>query len=242
MCDPVSATVGVLVGAGQAAAQGAAQSSAAKAQNRHRANLGAAQNKAYEDTIASVRQDIGLQTDALFAQRSQQIDAQRQELQNITRDSRLASSSYRAVTAEAGITGKSVEMVHSQFEREVMEYESAAARNVTNMTLQTNREAQAIYSRGQSTINQGYPPPLPPPANVDMLGIGMQGLITGISVGTSLHGAMKNPNPNPPPGGHQRLPSSNPVAGGGAAPRASSTGLGGFKQGAAGFIRGMPQF
>lgn len=233
MCDPVSATVGVLVGAGQAAAQGAAQSAAARAQNRHRANLGAAQNKAYEDTIASVRQDIGLQTDALFAQRSQQIDAQRQELQNITRDSRLASSSYRAVTAEAGITGKSVEMVHSQFEREVMEYESAAARNVTNMTLQTNREAQAIYNRGQSMINQGYPAPLPPPANVNMGLIAMQGITTGISVGTSLRGAFGNP------GGGGTPP---PPTGGGAGPTSSSTGLGGFNQGASGFIRGMPQF
>lgn len=227
----MSATVGVLVGAGQAAAQGAAQSSAAKAQNRHRANLGAAQNKAYEDTIASVRQDIGLQTDALFAQRSQQIDAQRQELQNITRDSRLASAGYRAMTAEAGITGKSVELVHSQFEREVMEYESAAARNVTNMTLQTNREAQAIYNRGQSMINQGYPPPLPPPANVNMGLIGMQGLLTGISVGTSLHSSFGNPNPG-----------TTPPTGGGAGPTSSSTGLGGFNQGASGFIRGMPQF
>lgn len=231
MCDPVSATVGVLVGAGQAAAQGAAQSSAARAQNRHRANLGAAQNKAYEDTIASVRQDIGLQTDALFAQRSQQIDAQRQELQNITRDSRLASAGYRAMTAEAGITGKSVELVHSQFEREVMEYESAASRNVTNMTLQTNREAQAIYNRGQSMINQGYPAPLPPPANVNMGLIGMQGLLTGISVGTSLHSSFGNPNPG-----------TTPPTGGGAGPTSSSTGLGGFKYGASGFIRGMPQF
>lgn len=227
MCDPVSATVGVLVAAGQAAAQSAAQASAARAQNKYRANLGTAQNKAFDETVASVRKDIGLQTDALFAQRSEQIDAQRQELQNITRDSRQASSGYRAMVAETGISGKSAELVHSQFERDVLEYESSASRNITNMTLQTNREAQAIYSRGQSIINQGYPSPLPPPAKVNMALIGIQGALTGISVGTSLHGAFGTPNPG-----------TGPALG----PTSSSTGLGGLNQGTSGVLRGIPQF
>lgn len=193
MCDIVSATVGLIVGAGQAAAQGAAQSAAARDQNRYRAQLGKAGKKAYEENVASVKSDVGLQVETLYAQRIQQIDAQRQELQNITRDSRLASAGYRAGTAEAGIMGKTVDQVHSQFERDVLEFESAASRNITNMTVQVNREAQAIYSRGQSIINQGYPSPLPPPAKVNMGLIGMQGLLTGISVGTSLHGAFGSP-------------------------------------------------
>ena len=193
MCNPVAAIVGLAVGAGQAALQGSAQASAARDQNRYRARTAKAQQKAYEETLASVKSDVGLQVETLYAQRIQQIDAQRQELQNITRDSRLASAGYRAGTAEAGIMGKTVDQVHSQFERDVLEFESAASRNITNMTVQVNREAQAIYSRGQSIINQGYPSPLPPPANVNMGLIGMQGLLTGISVGTSLHGAFGSP-------------------------------------------------
>lgn len=193
MCDPVSATVGVLVGAGQAVAQGQAASSAARAQNRYRSDLGKAQNEAYIQTVEGVRRDVGLQTDALFAQRIQQIDAQKQELQNITRDSRQASASYAAVVAETGIEGRTVDMVHNQFERDVLDFESAAIRNISNLTAQVNREAQAIYSRGQSIINSGYPSPLPPPANVSMGSIIMNGISSGLQVGMMMNSAFRTP-------------------------------------------------
>jgi hypothetical protein len=193
MCDPVSLTVGVATAAASAAAQGAAQSRAAKDQNRYRAQLGSAQNEAYEKTVESVVRDVGLQTDALVAQQQQNIDAQKQQLQGISRDARSASSTMRAIGAEAGVEGRTVEMVHQQFEREVLEFESAATRNISNMTAQVNREAQAIYSRGQSIINSGYPSPLPPPARVDWGLIGVNSAITGVQTGIALNGAFKNP-------------------------------------------------
>jgi hypothetical protein len=198
MCDPVSAVVGVGMAAAQMAAQGHAQVKAAKAQNKYRSEMSVAQAKAYGETVESVRSDIGLQTDALFAQRMQQIDAQKQELQNITRDSRQASSSYRAITAETGVEGKTVDMVHQQFQRDVLEFESAAIRNISNMTAQVNREAQAIYSRGQNIINQGYPAPLPPPASVDWGTIAMSGISTGLSTGLTMYSAFKKPEVGSP--------------------------------------------
>lgn len=179
--------------AGQMAAQGHAQAKAAKAQNKYRSEMSAAQAQSYKETVESVQKDIGLQTDALFAQRMQQIDAQKQELQNITRDSRQASSSYRTLTAETGVEGRTVDMVHQQFQRDVMEFESAAIRNISNMTAQVNREAQSIYSRGQSIINQGYPSPLPPPASVDWGSIVMGGISTGLNAGMTMYGAFKAP-------------------------------------------------
>lgn len=227
MCDPISATVGVLVGAGNMVAQGQAASSAARAQNRYRSDLGKAQNEAYIQTVEGVTRDIGIQTEMLFAQRSQQIDAVKQELQNITRDSRQASSSYAAITAETGIEGRTVDLVHQQFERDVLEFESAAIRNISNMTAQTNREAQAIYSRGQSIINSGYPSPLPPPASVSMAPIIMNGISSGLQVGMMMNSAFGSPNP----GMLGRGPVSSSVGGI----------RGGTVQGGS-WLRGMPRF
>lgn len=200
MCDVIT-PIAMIVGAGTAVASAAAQADAAGDQRAYQGSLGRAQRKTFEQTVKSVKEDVGLQVDSLFAQRAQQIDAQRQELQNITRDSRLASAGYRAGTAEAGIMGKTVDQVHNQFEREVLEYQSAAARNITNMTVQVNREAQAIYSRGQSIINQGYPSPLPPAASVNMGLIAMQGITTGLNTYVGLSSAFRNPNPGSLPSG-----------------------------------------
>jgi len=194
MCDPVSIAVGVATSAASAAAQSSAQSKAAKDQNRYRAQLGQSQNEAYEKTVESVRRDIGIQTDTLVAQQQQNIDAQKQQLQGIGRDARQASSTMRAMGAAAGIEGRTVEMVHQQFEREVLEFESVAIRNISNMTAQINREAQSIYARGQSIINSGYPSPLPPPARVDFGLIAVNSAITGLQTGLALNGAFKNPN------------------------------------------------
>lgn len=195
MCDPVSMGVGVAMGAASMAAQGAAQSRAAKEQNRYRSQLGAAQNKAFEQTVQSVREDVGLQTETLFAQQSQMIDAQKQQLQNISREARGARAAYAAITAETGVEGRSVQQVHDEFERDVLDFEAAGIRNVQNAVRQTNIEARAIYSRGQSIINQGYPSPLPPAARVDWGLMAVNSAITGINTGMTMNSAFKSPNP-----------------------------------------------
>lgn len=193
MCDPVS--IGLSTFAASMAAQAGAQSSAAKSQNRYRSAMGEAQNKQFEQTVESVQRDIGLQVDTLVAQRLQVIDQQRQELQNITRDARQSSASFRAAQAEMGVEGRTVELAHQQFERDVLDFESAATRNVTNYTAQINREAQAIYSRGQSIINSGYPSPLPPPAQVNYGLIAVNAATSGLNAGLSSYSAFTNPNP-----------------------------------------------
>jgi len=185
MCNPVA--IGLAVTAGSMATQAAAQRSAANKQNRYRSALGAAQDTQFDKTVESVKRDIGLQTDALVAQRIQVIDQQKQELQNMTRDARQASASVQAATAESGVMGRSVDLLHQQFEREILDFQSAAERNISNYTAQLNREAQAIYSRGQSIINQGYPSPLPPPAGVNYGLIGMNSIMQGFNAGVSAY-------------------------------------------------------
>lgn len=191
MCDPVS--IGLSVGAATMASQAAAQSSAARSQNKYRDSLGKAEDAKYSQTIESVNKDVGLQTDALMAQRIQQIDAQKQELQNITRDARNNSATFSTASAEAGVTGRSVDVVHQQFERDVMEFSSAASRNLTMYTAQLNREVQAIYSRGQSIINQGYPSPLPPPAQVNYGLIAVNAATAGLNAGLMANSAFGTP-------------------------------------------------
>lgn len=201
MCDPVS--IGLSVAAAQMAAQGAAQRSAANQQNKYREELGKAQNKEFEQTVESVKRDIGLQTDALMAQRLETIDQQKVELQNATRDARQASASLRAGAVEAGVEGRGVDILHQQLERDTYELQSAAVRNITNYTAQINREAQSIYSRGQSIINQGYPSPLPPPANVNYGLIAVNSITAGLNAGLASYSAFNTPTTGtvPPPAG-----------------------------------------
>lgn len=191
MCDPIS--IGLGVAAASTAANAAASSSAARQQNRYLTAQGEAQDENYRRTVESVREDVGLQTDALMAQQIEAISAQKQQLQNITRDARAASSAYTASLGETGIEGRSVDQVHQQFERGVLEFESAAVRNVSNYTSQLNREARAIYNRGQSIINQGYPAPLPPYQSVNFGLIAVQGALQGLQTGIGYHAATKTP-------------------------------------------------
>lgn len=192
MCNPLA--VGLAVGGATMAAQGIAQSQAARAQNRYLTSQGKAQDENYRKTVESVTKDIGLQTDALMAQQTEAIAAQKQQLQGIARDARNASSSFGVAAAEAGVTGRTVDTVHQQFEREVLEFSSAAQRNITNYTAQLNREARAIYSRGQSIINQGYPAPLPPYQSVNYGLIAVQSAVAGLNAGLASYPAFNTPN------------------------------------------------
>jgi hypothetical protein len=155
--------------------------------------MGAAAEKTYTQTVESVQKDIGLQVDALVAQRIQTIDAQKQELQNISREARANSSTMSAYAANQGVEGRSIDMVHQQFEADAMSFASAASRNISNYTAQINREAQAIYARGQSIINQGYPAPLPPPATVNYGLIAVNSAISGLNAGLAAHSAFTPP-------------------------------------------------
>lgn len=192
MCEAV--TVGLIVGGLSAASSVAGQAAASSQQNKYLRSQGKAGDENYRKTVEAVQKDIGLQTDTLVAQQMETIAQQKQQLQNITLDARSASSSYTALQAETGAEGRTVQMVHDQFEREVLNFTSATTRNITNYTAQLNREASSIYARGQSIINSGYPAPLPPFQSVNFASSIMSGAATGIGAGISAHSALQAPN------------------------------------------------
>lgn len=195
MCDPTGITVGLIVGGLSAGASVAGQASAASQQNKYLRSQGKAGDENYRKTVEAVQKDIGLQTDTLVAQQMETIAQQKQQLQNISLDARASSSSYTALQAETGVEGRTVQLVHDQFEREVLNFTSATTRNITNYTAQLNREASSIYARGQSIINNGYPAPLPPFQSVNFASSLLSGAATGVSSGISAYNAgVSNPN------------------------------------------------
>lgn len=197
----------VAIGAASTAAQAVAQRNAAKEQNAYRSRLGVAGNKQYVQNAEAVIQDVGAQVDQVVRQNTERQLAVRQELEGISRNAREAKATYSTVAAGAGVEGRSVDLLHAQFDREVMEFESAAARNISNMRTQMGVEIEAIYARGQSAINGGYPAPLPPAANPSPWLPIINGITTGISTYSALSsfqtpsgvGAQANQTITPPP-------------------------------------------
>jgi hypothetical protein len=180
MCGLVEAAIGI--GVANAAVGVASQAQAANEQNDYRRRLGISQNRAYQQNVEAVTKDIGLQIDQLARRDIEQANATQNELSNIARNVREASATTRTQQAVAGVEGVSADLLHLQFERDVAEFESTAMRNIRNFRNQSNMEAQAIYARGQSIINSGYPSPLPPVATINPLASIMNGITTGISV------------------------------------------------------------
>lgn len=187
MCD-FGIGVAVALGAASAAAQADAQNKAAKEQNAYRARLGVAGNKQYLQNAEAVIRDVGSQVDQVARRNMEQSMAVRQELEGISRNAREAKATYTTVAAAAGVEGRSVDLLHAQFDRDVMEFESAANRNLSNMRTQMGMEIEAIYARGQSAINSGYPAPLPPAANPSP----WLPIINGITTGISTYGALSS--------------------------------------------------
>lgn len=179
MCE--ASTIGLAVGLATTAASTAAASNATSSQNKFLERQGKAGDENYLKGMEAVRRDVGLQTDALMAQQIETIAAQKQQLQGIAREARLSGASYLASTGESGIEGRVVDLVHQDFERNVLDYQSAALRNITNYTAQMNREAASIYARGQSMINSGYPAPLAPYQTTPYALLAVQGLSAGLN-------------------------------------------------------------
>lgn len=185
MCDILSMTA-VAIGAASTGANVASQAQAAGEQNRYRRSLGISQNKQYQENAEAVIRDVGLQIDQIAQRDIERIAAARQEIEGISRNVREAGATARAATAAAGIEGRSVDLLHSQFSRDIAEFESSMSRNVRTMRAQSAIEAEAIYARGQNAINQGYPNPLPPVATVNPLTSIMNGITTGLSAYSAL--------------------------------------------------------
>ena len=195
MCEPATIIAGasLAVGVGTAVAGGVAQSQATSAQNKYNRQLGEAGLAQYRETERSVVRDVGLQIDQLSQREFEQTAATRQELENITKNVRQAAGTTRVAQAAMGVEGRSVDMLHQQFEREIAGFESTAMRNMRNMRYQSNMEAQAIYARGQSILNSGVPSPLPPSATWSPVLNALQGATVGIQTASALQ-SFRDPN------------------------------------------------
>ena len=192
MSFAVTAAVGI--GVASAGVNYASQASAANTQNAYRRRLGISQNKQFQENATAVIKDIGSQIDQLAQRDIQQAAATRQELDGIIRNARQTQGSFRAQVGAAGVQGRSVDMLHDQFQRGVAEFESVAARNLQNMRMQSSIDAKAIYARGQSAINQGYPNPLPPAQTASPAMSIMNGITTGLSAYSTLNSAFQSPD------------------------------------------------
>jgi len=191
MCEPVS--IGLGVGAVAAGVGMAAQKNAADEQNAYRKRLKIAGQQNYENNKEAVIKDVGLQIDQLGLRELQARAAARLELEGIARAAKSASATSAVSFGRAGITGQSVNLLHQQFERDVLEHESAYVRTQDNMRQQFSMDAQGIYARGEAAINAGTPAPLPPVQTVSPATSIMNGISTGFSVYGSL-GSYRTPS------------------------------------------------
>lgn len=203
MCEPTSIALGV--GAVAAGVGMAAQKKAADEQNAYRNRLKISGQQNYENNKEAVIKDVGLQIDQLGLRELQARASARLELEGIARAAKSASATSAVSFGRAGITGQSVNLLHQQFERDVLEHESAFIRTQDNMRQQFSMDAQGIYARGEAAINAGTPAPLPPVQTVSPATSIMNGISTGFSVYGSL-GSYKTPSgvgtggvPAPPP-------------------------------------------
>ena len=195
------------VGLASAGAGIASQANAADQQNSYRNRLGITGNRKFKENADAIISDIGLQIDQLGQREIQQQAAIRQELSGFARNARETSGTYAARSGALGVQGSSVDAVHQQFARDVLDFEATSRRQMQDYRAQAAFEAQGIYSRGQSAINQGYPNPLPPVATVSPATSIMNGVSTGFAVYSSLGsfktpsgvGSSANPSLTPPP-------------------------------------------
>ena len=176
------AVAAIGIGAASIGVGVAGQVSAANQQNAYRQRLGISQNRQYLENAAAVTQDVGLQIDQLAQRDLEQSAATRLELDNAIRGARVASGTTAVQSASAGVEGRTVDLLHQQFARDVADFASTSGRNLMNFRAQASMEARAIYARGQSAINQGTPNPLPPVQTVNAAVPILQGITTGIGV------------------------------------------------------------
>jgi hypothetical protein len=170
----------------------AAQKNAADEQNAYRKRLKIAGQQNYENNKEAVIKDVGLKIDQLGLRELQARAAARLELEGIARAAKSASATSAVSFGRAGITGQSVNLLHQQFERDVLEHESAYVRTQDNMRQQFSMDAQGIYARGEAAINAGTPAPLPPVQTVSPATSIMNGISTGFSIYGSL-GSYRTP-------------------------------------------------
>ena len=180
MCDPVSATMGVL-GVGGAIMQADAAGDQADAQRAHNQQLAITrarnyaaaldyqrrlskwQNDNYYETVKSVQKSTRGQYAAVIEQIDQTRDATAQSIAKAGRTANAASSFIRTSAGQTGTTGNSVLLAQQQAELAEGRFNHNAFTNLRNKAAQGQRNLYAIQAHGQSLINRAMPAPMAPP-------------------------------------------------------------------------------
>lgn len=187
MCEATTIALSSLAVGGATAAAGIvgqneAYGDAVEAQQR-RASFEA---ERYQKLADETTRDVFQQIETLRTQADQVRQSVFSQIRAVAADARKATGVTRALAAERGVTGRSVEAQIEEFERDFADFENMRLTELKDRRRQYTLEEQAIYNRGQSIINSGYPQPLPPIRGGSPLVPLLQGATTGLSVAGSL--------------------------------------------------------
>lgn len=187
MCEATTISLASLAIGGATAAAGVvgqneAYGDAVEARNRRAAY----DAERFQQTVSETTRDVFQQIETLRVQADQVRQSVFSQIRAVAGDARKAAGVAKAVAAERGVQGRSVEAQIDEFERDFSEFENMRLIELSDRRRQYNLEEQAIRNRGQSIINSGYPQPLPPIRGGSPLVPILQGATAGLSVAGSL--------------------------------------------------------
>jgi len=183
MCDPISATLGVVTGGlgiAQAAQGYDAAEDAAYAQQRanrrlaiynnerylravdYQQRLGEFQSDNYYKNAASIKEDYNLKIEALAEQTEQIRVRTLNEISKASESAARGSSMSLARSSETGTTGNSMMLQRQQYDRAEAEFANISFNNLQNIYKQKQREAMSIRAASQNMLNRAMPAPMAP--------------------------------------------------------------------------------
>jgi len=142
MCDP--ATMMTVAGTATQYVGQQQQASAQNAMNRQRQELG----------TERALQNYRLQTSQAYKRMQQEREATGQEIREVSRQSRRAQATGAVSAGEAGVTGKSVDAMLDDFERQELMYQTNIKRNQEWREDNTKDQLEAIRIGTQGRIEQ----------------------------------------------------------------------------------------
>ena len=140
MCDP--ATMMTVAGTATQYVGQQQQASAQNAMNRQRQELG----------TERALQNYRLQTSQAYKRMQQEREATGQEIREVSRQSRRAQATGAVSAGEAGVTGKSVDAMLDDFERQELMYQTNIKRNQEWREDNTKDQLEAIRIGTQGRI------------------------------------------------------------------------------------------
>jgi len=187
MCEPTTIALTSLAVGGATAAAGIvgenqAYGDAVSAQQRRAAY----DAERFQTLVTETTRDTFAQIDALRVQSEQVRRSIFNQIRAVASDARKAVGVSRALAAERGVTGRSVDAQIDEFERDFTEFENIRLTELADRRQQYTLEELATRNRGQSIINSGYPQPLNPIRGGSPMVSILQGAPAGLGVAGSL--------------------------------------------------------